>query len=71
MNYRENQDCWGTIQSLKDMIDHEHRILDGDFNFVLSQSEKKGGDCSRDPLKEMVENIILDQELYDIKPKKG
>lgn len=42
------------------MIDHEHRILDGDFNFVLSQSEKKGGDCSRDPLKEMVENIILD-----------
>ena len=46
-------------------------ILVGDLNISLSQDEKRGGSLVKDPIRELVDEIILDWDLSDVKPSKG
>ena len=46
-------------------------IIAGDLNITLSQEEKRGGSLVRDPIREIVDEIILEWDLMDIKPASG
>jgi hypothetical protein len=67
----EKKDCWNKLKEFLSMHQIENIILVGDLNVTLSQGEKKGGTIVRDPIREWVEDIILDWELEDIKPSRG
>ena len=43
-------------------------ILAGDLHIILNQDEKRGGSVVRDPIKEQVNDIILDWGLSYIIP---
>jgi hypothetical protein len=43
MHYIEKQECWHTLEEMKESIDVEFCIMARDFNMVLSQEEKHGG----------------------------
>ena len=45
-------------------------ILAGDLNIILNQAEKRGGLVVRDPIREQVDDLILDWGLSDIIPAK-
>jgi hypothetical protein len=45
--------------------------LQGDFNTIRNNSEKRGGSYARDPSHEKMEGIILDWDLIDVAPSKG
>ena len=46
-------------------------ILSCDLNVILDQAEKRGGSLVRDPIREQVDDIIMDWGLSDIIPAKG
>ena len=46
-------------------------IIAGDLNVTLCQEEKRGGSLVRDPIRETIDEIILDWDLMDIKPSSG
>ena len=46
-------------------------ILARDLKITLSQDEKKGGSLVRDPIRELVDEIILAWDLSDVIPSKG
>ena len=46
-------------------------ILAGDLNVILSKDEKRGGSLVRDPIREIVDETILEWDLMDIKPSIG
>ena len=48
-----------------------HVIIVGDLNVTLSQDEKRGGSLVRDPIRETVDEIILECDLMDVKPSTG
>ena len=43
----------------------------GDLNIILSQDEKRGGSLVRDPIREIVDETILEWDLMDVKPSIG
>jgi hypothetical protein len=53
------------------MHQNENIIIVRDLHATLSQGGKKGGTIFRDPIREWVEDIILDWELEDIKMTRG
>jgi hypothetical protein len=67
----EKKDCWNKLKEFLSMHQIENIIIIGDLNVTLSQGEKKGGTIVRDPIREWVEDTILDWELEDIKPSRG
>ena len=46
-------------------------ILAGDLNGILNQAEKRGGSVVKDPIREQVDDIILEWGLSDVIPAKG
>ena len=46
-------------------------IIAGDLNVTLSQDEKRGGSLVRDPIREIVDETMLEWDLMDIKPSLG
>ena len=46
-------------------------ILAGDLNVILNQDEKRGGSLVRDPIREIVDETILEWDLMDVKPSTG
>ena len=46
-------------------------ILARDLNVILSQDEKQGGSLVRDPIREIVDETILEWDLMDVKPSTG
>ena len=46
-------------------------ILAEDLNVVLNQAEKRGGSLVKDPIKEQVDEIVMEWGLSDIIPTKG
>ena len=46
-------------------------IIAGDLNLTLAPCEKKGGVRGKDFMHDVVENMIHDWDLVDIKPKVG
>ena len=45
-------------------------VLTGDINVTLNQKEKRGGSVVREPIREQVDEIILDWDLVDVIPAK-
>ena len=51
--------CWALLREERSNL-QGNVVLDGDLNVILSQDEKRGGSLVRDPIREMVDDIILD-----------
>ena len=41
------------------------------MNVILSQDEKRGGSLVRDPIREIVDETIMEWDLMDVKPTSG
>ena len=46
-------------------------IVVEDFNTILINLEKKGGNMVHDPMRERMEDLISNWDLSDVKPAKG
>ena len=69
-SFADKKTCWNLLWEERSN-QHGNVILGGDFNVTLSQDEKKGGSKVRDPFKEIVDDLILEWDLMDIKPSIG
>ena len=59
---------WGEIRSNTSL---ENIILASHLNIILNQAEKRGGSLVRDPIREQVDELVLDWEVSDVIPSKG
>ena len=66
----EKNAYWNLLREEKSNL-QGNIILAGDLNLILSQEEKQGGSLVRDPIREIVDEIILEWDLMDIKPSSG
>ena len=64
----EKRDCWKSIQDTLSSQNPESIILAWDLNITINAKEKKSGSLVRDPLREIVEDVMRDWDLEDIKP---
>ena len=71
VNYFEKQDYWRTLFDFLESCSPANIIIAGDLNIVLALNEKKGGLCGKDFMQDIVENLIHDWKLIDLKPKQG
>ena len=62
--------CWTLLHEERSNL-QGNVVLAGDLNVILSQEEKIGGSLVRDPIRELVDDIILDWNLIDVKPTTG
>ena len=62
--------CWSLLREERSNL-LGNVILAGDLNVILSQDEKRGGSLVRDPIKEIVDETILEWDLMDVKPSSG
>ena len=69
-SYAEKRICWNLLREERSNL-QGNVILAGDLNVTLSQDEKRGGSLVRDPIKEIVDETILEWDLMDIKPSSG
>ena len=67
----EKKDCWDCLREVRSNTSLENIILAGDLNVILNQADKRGGSLVRDPIREHVDDLILDWELSDVIPSKG
>jgi hypothetical protein len=67
----EKRLCWNSIQEHLHLSHLENIIIAGDLNLTLKTGGKKRGSPLRDPFREIVDDLILDWDLEDIKPTKG
>jgi hypothetical protein len=63
--------CWEILWEATNGMQLENIIIAGDLNVVLNPSEKRGDYVIIDPIREWVDEIILDWDLTDIRPSKG
>jgi hypothetical protein len=52
INYLEKETCWCSLTVMKDTLFVNKSIIAGDYNVVLYNSEKRGGNIIKDPFKE-------------------
>ena len=69
-SFADKKTCWNLLREERSN-QLGNVILGGDFNVTLSQDERKGGSRVRDPFKEIVDDLILEWDLMDIKPSMG
>ena len=69
-SYAEIFFCWNLLRKERSNL-QGNVILVGDLNFILSQDEKRGGSLVRDPIREIVDETILEWHLMDVKPSIG
>eukprot|EP00253_Pinus_taeda_P025362 PITA_25362 len=70
-NAGEKKSCWDSIKDLADLENLENIIIFEDLNLTLLSSEKRGGSIVTDPARELVEDLMQDWDLIDIKPTTG
>ena len=56
-SFADKKTCWNLLREERSN-QHGNVILGGDFNVTLSQDEKRGGSLIRDPIREIVADII-------------
>ena len=66
----EKKDCWNCLREVRSNTTLENIILADDLNVILNQAEKRGGSLVRDPIREQVDDLILDWDLFDVIPSK-
>jgi len=49
----------------------ENYIIVEDFNTTMHQGEKNGGSTVRDQLRENMEDLVSELDLFNIHPSKG
>ena len=59
--------CWNLLHEKRINL-QGNVILTGDLNVILSQDEKRGGFLVKDPIREIVDETILEWDLMDVKP---
>ena len=68
--YAEKKECWNLLKNERGIGSLDNVIMAYDLNVILSQAKKRGGFVVRDPIREKVDEIILDQDLVDGIPTK-
>ena len=61
--------CWNLIRDERSNL-LGNVIIAGDLNVILNQEEKRGGTVVRDPIREYVDELIMDWGVSDIIPAK-
>ena len=69
--YAEKKECWKNLNAFLELHSPNNIIIAGDLNIVMNLKEKRGGSSSRDQMIHVVEDIVLQWDLMDFKPKKG
>lgn len=69
--YMEKVECWRSMLSFKDKLDLPICIVAWVFNTILQNKEKRGGNSVRDPMWEMMEDLLFDCDLNGVKLSKG
>ena len=69
-SYAEIFFCWNLLCKERSNL-QGNVILVGDLNVILSQDEKRGGSLVRDPIREIVDETILECDFMDVKPSTG
>ena len=69
-SYGEKINCWNLLREERSNL-QGNVILARDLNIILNPNEKRGGSRSRDPITDMVEDLIMTWNLIDIKPASG
>ena len=64
----EKKDCWHSVQEILSSQNPENIILFGELNITLNAKEKRGGSIFRDLLREIMEDVMRDWDLEDVKP---
>ena len=59
VSYADKKTCWNLIQEERSNL-LGNVILVGDLNITLNQAEKRGGSMVRDPIREHVDDLMLD-----------
>jgi exonuclease III len=67
-HYKKKEECWHSLQILKDLEAIENGTMDKDFIMTLSNKENIGGDIVRGPFMENMEDLTTNWDLDDIKP---
>ena len=65
-SYAEKKICWSLLREERRNL-QGNVILARDLNVILSQDEKRGGSLVKDPIRETVDEIILEWDLMDVK----
>jgi len=69
--YMEKIYCWRSLNSLKDNLEPSTCLIVGDFNTIMQNTETRGGNIVKDPMREHMENLITEWDLFYVKPLKG
>jgi hypothetical protein len=67
----KKQLCWNSLVNLLEGLQGSNLIAAGDFNTILCNKEKTGGNLVRDPNRELMDDFISHWDLMDFKPNKG
>ena len=65
--YTEKKICWNLLREERSNL-QGNVILARDLNVILSQDEKRGGCLVRDPIREIVDETVLEWDLMDVNP---
>ena len=68
--FAEKKYCWNCLREVRSNTTLEYIILAGDLNIILNQAEKIRGSKVRDPIRELVDDLILEWELSNVIPFK-
>ena len=63
--------CWNLLKDERSIGSLDNVILVDDLNVTLNQAEKRGGSMVKDPIREQIDEIILDWDLSDVIRAKG
>jgi hypothetical protein len=67
----EKLHCWYSLIDISEEVRGLNLIAVGDFNTILNNKEKIGGNIVWDPCRELMEDFTSSWDLVDIKPAKG
>jgi len=58
--YRDKEICWNSLTSLQNSVEVHNNIAGDDFNVILRNKEKRGGNIICYPIWERMEDLMDD-----------